>query len=966
MMIRSLQTPVRPLLVGVRNERRRYAFLSQSLGGRSSFSHTSLPFRGILRQQQPTVFSVTTVRHMSSHNIEKLRLLTDRILDIKGPLSPTAWNGAETAFDLWTCHPVTLEGAQYGWKLLDRLVQDQLLQTNNEQRLTVGWLHRMVVAHYKEDLAVDPQLVLAKLEGYAPVLQVDDKTRAMLEEIEAPDDGQEQCFVLPTFEPIEPESIEPVAKAEDSEAVEGEPSEADTTGTSAPLESTKSFEIEQAAMASTIDWEEAQQRLMSSSNGEEAFSLLDRLVKEHPQNVSTEWLNQVIQSWCDGRIMEPTRLLMKLNDYAPLPDATTYDIIVSAIRNTTFLDQPVGTMTLSDWKEAEARLTSLTTSKSATPDDIQTAWKILDRLVEEEQYGKEQSAPGDYESRLHPDWLNRIVEAWCQSSKNSTDESADILVRINKYVPHLSPDPYIYHMIVDSVRKASGASNTRRNVPKVKAGNPPSQSTAKVPQKMRKKTSGHDRKPAADAAPTTFMYNAKIQKLKSKRPDHCDPDKAEALLEEMWDLYHAGNKSVKPSAITYSHVLNVLVNSHLRDGGERAEVLLRRMQELSDAGDDSVKPDSVIFTSVMSAWANSGRPDAADRAEAIFRLMQDMYQGGDTALKPDKFAYTALLAAISRSGGASTGDRAEDILKEMQESDVASDVASYNMVLKALKDSDGANRARRAERAEELLDLMEKEAREGNEVAKPNGSSYVLVILAWSRCQEVAHAGDRAEAVLTRMEDQVEAGNETVRLGRVPYNATILAHVRSGHESGAQKAESVLDRLEKVDNPGVRPNQGTYNMVIAAYSRQGGKSSALRAEELLNRMHDVKPNAQTHAKVAIAWVNSGDEDAAENALKYLEMLKAAGGTSWKQEFAFAYEKINRFLSDDEQSTDASKLEHQRQRLQRLRGDESEGDALLAESSSSSDDEPIDDANDGAVRDTDSAGNSSLSASMVSA
>jgi hypothetical protein len=206
MMKRSLQTPVRPLLVGFRNERRRYAFLSQSLGG-SSFSQTSLPFRGIQRLQQlPTVFSVTTMRRMSSHNVEKLRLLTDRILDIKGPLSPTAWNGAETAFDLWTCHPVTLEGATYGWKLLDRLVQDQLLQNNEDkqERLTVGWLHRMVAAHYKEDLAVDPQLVLAKLEGYAPVLLVDDKTRAMLEEMEAPDDGQEQCFVLPTFEPIEP------------------------------------------------------------------------------------------------------------------------------------------------------------------------------------------------------------------------------------------------------------------------------------------------------------------------------------------------------------------------------------------------------------------------------------------------------------------------------------------------------------------------------------------------------------------------------------------------------------------------------------------------------------------------------------------------------------------------------------------------------------------------------------------
>ena len=95
--------------------------------------------------------------------------------------------GAETAFDLWTSPPVSRQGAEWAWKLFDRLVASEATSvvSNGKRRLTSGWIHRLVGVYVENDvLAVDPDMVMSKLHSYQPVLIVDDKTRALLESIE--------------------------------------------------------------------------------------------------------------------------------------------------------------------------------------------------------------------------------------------------------------------------------------------------------------------------------------------------------------------------------------------------------------------------------------------------------------------------------------------------------------------------------------------------------------------------------------------------------------------------------------------------------------------------------------------------------------------------------------------------------------------------------------------------------------
>ena len=880
-------------------------------------------------------------RRFSSHNIETLRQLTKKVLAIEGPLSPKAWMGAETAFDMWTCHPVTQEGAEWGWRILDRLVEED--RQNNQQRLTEGWLHRMMGVYVENELPVDPDQVLAKIRGYAPVLNLDEKTLIMLQGMEkrtADIDNQENPINLSSSESVE--TFETSASDINKEEKSTEPP------TSEPLSRDLEAPIEPAApkqtpieFMSTDEWEKAE-RTLSELSGREAFNLLDRLVKEQPgrQKVTTERLNRVVQAWCDKRMMEPTELLVKLSDYAPLPDASTYDIVVTTIQKTNFLDRPAGSMTKVDWNEAEARLRSLT-SESATLASISTAWKILDRLVEEERHGKEQSSA--YKSRLGPDWLNRIVEAWCGCPKmSSTKEPAEVLVRMNRYAPYLSPDPHIYQMIVDTVAKMNQPSDKNENSKEQttntrKMNNPSKHVTAKNTKTTMKLS--------------RLVYHKRIQKLipDGRIPAETNPEKAEAILDEMWELYHAGNLSVKPNTITYNIVLKAWVQSRRRQSGERAEALLERMQELNNAGDDTVIPDSITITTVMAAWFKSGHPAAATKVEALFGLMHQMYEAGDNSMKPDTYAYTALLNAISKSNNSDAGDRAEAILRQMQELydngdiGVKPDTTVYNMVMKACTHSLGVNRGERAERAEAMLNLMQEQYEAGNESVKPNFVSYNTIITAWSRCHEISKAGDRADNILRRMEAVFEAGDVTVKPVRHTYNGVISAYARSGDESAPEKAEMVLDRLVKLGDTSVTPNEISFNMVIAAYARQG---SALRAEALLHRMHELQrsdsmPNAITYAKMVVAWLNSKDENAAENAIIYLEKLKKEiKGAGWKQEFESAYENVLRFLLEKEHDDNAPKLEELRQRLQKLRPDKTKNDEGMIEKNSSEDGDVI--------------------------
>lgn len=851
---------------------------------------------------------------------------------------------------------------------MDRLVASEFSSNNNKQ-LTSGWIHRIVRVYLEnEELAVDPDMIMEKLKSYAPVIIVDNKTRALLKTIEYRTvmvNGHEQSMNLS----LESVLMKPVASPEPKVANDNTlscTSQESKHGAVTPQPFDKkrnaamTWDDEQQTPISVLDmnkpigsmnaldWRRAQDALAHETCCQSAFTWINRLIREDSQRVTTEWLNRLVEQWMKQGTMPPSELLVKLSDYAPLTDKSTYDIIVSGIqqKTTSIWNPQVGSMSNDDWERALAELTTLTNLElPVTPTRLSSAWNILDRLMEEEKYGKEHS--NNYKSQLHPGWLNRIVEAWCKCP--SAEEASEILVRINRYAPELTPDLYIYQMIIDTVSKEKELQTTRQQL-RSQAKISRERETTKGPRDDKRKrvtsapavrrershsdhvltrsapTVSQERSHSvhnngSDHAPTTRLYNRRLQNWFMNSTTNCDPDKAEGLLNEMWELYNAGNLSVKPDTSSYNIVLTVIARSERRDSGERAETLLRRMQELHDAGDETVKPDLTSFTTCIAACASTGDNAAAERAESLFRLLHEMYEAGDASLKPDSFAYKSLLKTLSRAANYRFGDISESILLKMHELhengdvDVKPDTTSYNLVMKAISKSYGVNKAKRAERVESMLNTMEQQYASGNVSLKPNLQSYQSVIMAWSKCPRVPHSGDRTEYLLKRSETILR-----VKPGRKIYNAVILAHARSG---AAEKAEKVLERLER-EGSHTSPDAMSYDMVIAAYARKG---APLRAEAMLNRMQklydagnsSVKPNPFTYSKIALAWLNSKSDNAINNAIKYLEILKTFRGAVAKQEFESTYKNImNVLYINNEESPELDKL---RERIEWVRTDE---------------------------------------------
>jgi hypothetical protein len=786
------------------------------------------------------------------------------------------------------------------------LVDEERQHLNQKKsRLTAGWLYRIVSAQNDCDYHMDPEQMLAKIEGYAPILEVDEKIENML---------------LTTTEEAH---ASPVAQREEDAPVVESFTSADTMTEFCENDSVF-LRLHNTPVGSmdARDWEEAETALLAQADSQ-AFQLLDRLVKEErnsrQQRLTTEWFNGIIQVWCQKSLIDPTQLLIKLISYAPLPDTSTYDLIVSSIRRMSIFDRPVGTLMASEWAEADAMLSSWT-DDTATMESVSSAWKLLDRLVDEEKYSKEASS--DYETRLKSAWLHRIVAAWCKyaSPLEGSEEATQVLVKMNRYAPHLVPDMNTYQMIIAAVSntflpKEEAKLDESLTVPETEAN---LDSAISVPNSGEFTKHEQGQNPGWEQA-TRFMYNKRINSL-TETNGPGSPQKAEGILEEMWKLHKAGNQSVKPDTITYSTVIKVWGRSSHPMRAEKAQGVLERMIELHDAGDDDLRPDLVTFISVLAAWSRSRDPAAGEKADALFAQMKKMYEAGNVDLKPKTAVFNALLTVWSETRSPRAAERALAILAEMQElhdsgdADVKPDTISFNRTIKACACSPDRRRVERAERAQALLELMQRQYSAGDLSVKPNTSSFTHVLLAWSKCED---AGERAEAVLMQMEASSKAGNSDVKLETFCYNAVLVANVRSMDESASERAQSILDQMEELHAMGdrnVKPDEISYNSVVKAWARSGSKSAPERIETLLTRLKELRDAGDsdigsiipdTLSRAISVWVESSGEKAFENALRYLEELKNLGPAGAKA-YKYAYEKVMRLLSkhpDDENKRD---------------------------------------------------------------
>lgn len=142
--------------------------------------------------------------------------------------------------------------------------------------------------------------------------------------------------------------------------------------------------------------------------------------------------------------------------------------------------------------------------------------------------------------------------------------------------------------------------------------------------------------------PTVICYNALIDCWAKSGAGTMGARKAEALLQEMREMFDSGEK-LSPNLMSYNGVLNAWARSGTRCSGSQAEKYLNEMWELYNAGNKRIKPNDYSYNTVISAISRSQHESKGQKALRILRRMDKLYQSGYTEARPNEITYTAVI-----------------------------------------------------------------------------------------------------------------------------------------------------------------------------------------------------------------------------------------------------------------------------------------------------------------------------------
>jgi hypothetical protein len=204
---------------------------------------------------------------------------------------------------------------------------------------------------------------------------------------------------------------------------------------------------------------------------------------------------------------------------------------------------------------------------------------------------------------VKPDRLSYIgvVLAYSRSGDEvSADCALAILERMERM--NFPPDPYLYNLVLSSYAKAGT----------LESANKASTLLSTMVEK---------------GIANTISYNTCINAYaKSNAVGRCGKA-AEDLLMSI-----ESSKNIRPDVITYTTTIDAILRSGEPRIAERAESIVERMFELAKSGEHLVEPNTVTLNTVLHAWASSGEPDAPRKAEAILQRMEEMQHNKPTTI----------------------------------------------------------------------------------------------------------------------------------------------------------------------------------------------------------------------------------------------------------------------------------------------------------------------------------------------
>lgn len=111
---------------------------------------------------------------------------------------------------------------------------------------------------------------------------------------------------------------------------------------------------------------------------------------------------------------------------------------------------------------------------------------------------------------------------------------------------------------------------------------------------------------------------------------------------------------IRPSAVTYTHVIQALAEKQTKAAAEKADALLTKLEAEYLTGDAAMQPTRDSYLGTIHAYGNSDAQFKFDKANEVLQRMLAQHSEGNEGAQPDTDCFHAVIRACSRSPATSS------------------------------------------------------------------------------------------------------------------------------------------------------------------------------------------------------------------------------------------------------------------------------------------------------------------------
>jgi pentatricopeptide repeat protein len=398
-------------------------------------------------------------------------------------------------------------------------------------------------------------------------------------------------------------------------------------------------------------------------------------------------LQAIANSGAEDAISRAEALISKLNELSDTklqPNSITYNTLLDAMIHRGELQKAEALLqSMQTQYETGANTSVLNKSsfnimingyaKSRDRDGVEQAEILLQKLIE-----MSESPAQDGEVNIFkPDAFSfaSIVDAHARRGKKGAVDRAQELLYQMEHVLNITPNRVFFNTMINLLAKSRerGAPQRAEEILNrmqelYKAGNlhvKPDDITfstvinawavsseprkAEHAESILRHLAGAGRNNTTGVKPNMIMYSATINAWARTTDDPHHVDRALQLLNDMEELYAAGNKYVRPNGHCYNAVLNSMAKSPtLIDKPQRVHEFFERMMNTYKMdGNSGAKPTTLTFSTIINACAFSN-DDKLEAFNIARKALRTLIASPDLFGPPNNFVFGNFLLACSK------------------------------------------------------------------------------------------------------------------------------------------------------------------------------------------------------------------------------------------------------------------------------------------------------------------------------